>query len=94
MPFSGREQRRSEDASARIAALFSSNSGPPVVVSEARRLGAPSATRTKPRPVLNSFSFVAAKHAALKHAKTQRQRQIYLDPASTSHRSSSVSVSA
>ena len=69
-----------ENASARVAALFSSTSGPPVVVSEARRLGAPSASRTKPRPLLISFSGAAAKHAALKHSKTLRQQQIFLDP--------------
>ena len=63
-----------------MAALFDSNSSPLVIVSEARRPGAPSVARTKPRPVLISFSGVAAKHAALKHSKALRQRQIFLDP--------------
>jgi hypothetical protein len=44
------------------------------------RLGAPSAARTKPRPLLVSFSGTAFKHAALKHRKALRQRKIYLDP--------------
>jgi hypothetical protein len=76
----GLAEDNAENVSARVAALFDSNSSPPVVVSEARRLGAPSVARTKPRPVLISFSGVAAKHAALKHSKALRQRQIFLDP--------------
>ena len=76
----GLAEDNTENVLARVAALFDSNSSPPVVIGEARRLGAPSAARTKPRPVLNSFSGVAAKHAALKQSKALRPRQIFLDP--------------
>jgi hypothetical protein len=68
-------ENNAENVSARVTALFNSNSGPYVVVSEACRLGAPSAARTKPSPVLISFSGIAAKRAALKHSKALRQRQ-------------------
>jgi len=76
----GLPEDTTEVATARVSALFGAASGPLVAVSEARRLGAPNAARSKPRPILVSFSGVEAKHAALKHSKPLRQRQIFLDP--------------
>ena len=52
----------------------------PVPILEARRLGPPSVgAGARPRVILVKFTSVSAKHAALKHSKALRSRQIYLD---------------
>ena len=64
-----------------VSQLFPVSPGDtPVPILEARRLGPPSVgAGARPRVILVKFTSVSAKHAALKHSKALRSRQIYLD---------------
>ena len=62
----GLPEDSAENAAQRVSALFAS-SGRIAAVSEARCLGAPSASRSMSRPLIARFSSLADEHAALQH---------------------------
>ena len=76
----GLSEEPREDPVGRAVGLFPVAEGPAAPLLDARRLGAPGPPgRSRPRPLLINFASVSAKHAALKHSKVLRSRQVYLD---------------
>ena len=76
------QESNGQTASQAVAQLFPTPRGEtPVAIAEARRLGRhrEGAPDARPRAVLVKFASVSDKHAALKHSKALRSRQIYLD---------------
>ena len=75
------EEPNDQSTSQAVSQLFPPSHGDtPVPILEARRLGPRSVgPAARPRVVLVRFTSVSAKHAALKHSKALRSRQIYLD---------------
>lgn len=75
------EEPNDQSTQQAVSALFPVPHGDtPVPILEARRLGPRSVGAVaRPRAVLVKFTSVSAKHAALKHSKALRSRQIYLD---------------
>ncbi len=75
------EEPRGQSTPQAVSELFPVSPGDtPVPILEARRLGPRSTGAvTRPRAILVKFTSVSAKHAALKHSKALRSRQIYLD---------------
>ncbi len=75
------EESDGQSTSQAVSKLFPPSPGDtPVPILEARRLGPRSTGAvTRPRAILVKFTSVSAKHAALKHSKALRSRQIYLD---------------
>ncbi|CAL8471698.1 g11240 [Coccomyxa elongata] len=74
------EEPDGQSTSQAVSHLFPPSPGEPMPILEARRLEPRSTgALARPRAILVKFISVSAKHAALKHSKALRSRQIYLD---------------